>query len=1631
MTSRKMSFFELWRNKKERADLLRRANQLKLHPAQLRGLFGDSAVRVALQNTRVASLLPPVGTDVFRRLTPASLGDKQRQNEAEEEERQTRKENRQEVENDLPKPASDLEAGKPLPFFYGDPPAELLSSPLEELDPFYQSQKTFIVLGKGNIIHRFNAEPACYLLSPFNPLRTIAINILIHSLFRVFILLTILTNCAFMMMSDPPAWSKSVELVFTAIYTFEAIIKVVSKGFCVGKFTFLRDPWNWLDIMVIITGYLTEFVDFGKLSVLRTVPRVMKIITVIPGLKTTVGDLVQSVKGLAGVIVLMVFCLSYFALIGLQLFMGSLKRKCVIGFPTELHYNETEWDYNATQFHYNEYITNPENYYFMPGQIEALLCGNSSDSGICPEGFICLKAGKNPNYGFTSYDSFGWSLLSMVTLMSQDFCENLVQLTLRAAGKAYLTFFVVIVFPGCFCLLSLAVAAVAMASGEREEAGVAELKEKEEEFGQIMEALKRREEEEQEASRAAPSTESMRGLDEDRKLCSRCWLAFAGFLLKWNCCGCWRWLKQQLYAFITNPFFDFWVVVCLILYTLFMAMEHYPMTPQFESMLVHTELAFTAIFAAEMVVKLVAMDPYGYFQVGWNIFDSVLVVLSLLCLFLDVSGLRFLILMRMLRLARWWPALHVLLKVIWTSVRALRNLTLVLLIMVFIFTVVGMQLFQQDYKDHVCRISMNCQLPRWHMCDFFHVFLIIIRVLCGEWIETMWDCMEVSGQTTCLIFFMMVLVIGNLLVLNLFLALLLSSDSSVSLVAPEEKETNNFQIAMSRINRAVCALLGKKTHMNPDPPEVDGQEVNRKQYLALTLVTTNQPMSEVKAPADAAKTPENKEEKEKKKHPDVQQHQEDKHQRGDTPDDCCSDKCYRCCPFLDIDTSQGGGRVWFNFRRACFSIVQHKCFETFIIVIILLSSVALVFEDVHLQQRQVLKMVLERADQVFTFVFLMEMLLKWIAFGLKKYFSSAWCWLDFLILHVSLVSLAADWFGFSELGVVRTLRALGPLRALSRFPGLRVVVQVLVRSVSSMVNVLLVFLFVWLVFSVMGVNLFAGKFYYCFNDTSEVLFSSEDVENKSMCHSLMYLENASEVHWKNSISNYDDVLSGYLSLLHVATSNWMDIMYAAVDSTRVESQPVYDSNISMYLYFISFLIISSFFTFNLFIRVIIDNLQGDKFAGKPILMTEEQQKYCKALKERVMKPQKPVPRPQNRFQARLFDMVTKRSFLVFILVLICLYMVTRMMETDDQRMEMEFILAWFHFVFIILFFIEFIVKIIALRQHYFTNGWNILDFVVIIVAILGMFFADLMEKYLVSPSLFLMLRGLRIGCIFFWFRGIRKLLLAFIMSLPALFNISLLLFIIMFIYSIFGMFHFAHVKREPLIDDIFNFETFGNSMICMFMATASTGWGGLQYPMMDTPPDCDPDFENCGNPAAAIAFFVTYIILSFLLVLHLFIAVFLETLRSEDAEPLSDDDLQMFYETWRKFDPKASQFIQYSELSDFCLALKDPLRIPKPNTIKLINMDPPLLPGDKVHYTDVLLALSTQVLGDSGKMNSLKARMEEMFTTKVSCEPISSSLQRKPEEVAVTVIQRAYRRYVLKHGDGEETAVQSVDGDGQ
>ena len=104
----------------------------------------------------------------------------------------------------------------------------------------------------------------------------------------------------------------------------------------------------------------------------------------------------------------------------------------------------------------------------------------------------------------------------------------------------------------------------------------------------------------------------------------------------------------------------------------------------------------------------------------------------------------------------------------------------------------------------------------------------------------------------------------------------------------------------------------------------------------------------------------------------------------------------------------------------------------------------------------------------------------------------------------------------------------------------------------------------------------------------------------------------------------------------------------------------------------------------------------------------------------------------------------------------------------------------------------------------------------------GLVLSDIIEKYFVSPTLLRVVRVAKVGRVLRLVKGakgIRTLLFALAMSLPALFNICLLLFLVMFIFAIFGMSFFMHVKDKSGLDDVYNFKTFGQSMILLFQVT--------------------------------------------------------------------------------------------------------------------------------------------------------------------------------------------------------------------
>ena len=478
-----------------------------------------------------------------------------------------------------------------------------------------------------------------------------------------------------------------------------------------------------------------------------------------------------------------------------------------------------------------------------------------------------------------------------------------------------------------------------------------------------------------------------------------------------------------------------------------------------------------------------------------------------------------------------------------------------------------------------------------------------------------------------------------------------------------------------------------------------------------------------------------------------------------------------------------------------FYLAKHPYFEYFILFLIAASTVCLTLEDKNLNsgKKAKLKEILDCLELIFAILFTMEMLMKWIGFGLWDYFTSFWTVLDFIIVVISWIGIGANASGVTSLRSMRTLRALRPLRAISRWESMKVVVNALIHCIPAIGNVITVCCLFWLVFGIMGVQFFAGRFYYCgytadhsaahdrvSNFSCFSALSGEDdavkscnpnyiqrpdgicgrkkdggdynwdlIEqilaphlNKSIrispedghpilqdstlafCSSAMdeaddeiwfgelefvdqcliwaYAtkdQNESDgifakgqLEWDKPRINFDNSGMAMLALLQVATfEGWMEVMEAATDAREIGQQPATDANLAAYWYFMIIILVGAFFILNLIVGVIIESFQKlSKNSGGEssieILMTEEQKNYVKTMRTLFStKPKKAAPKPHNPWQAKVYDVVTKPAFELFVFGLICLNMLALACEHYKQSQEWIDALLYADVIFTALF----------------------------------------------------------------------------------------------------------------------------------------------------------------------------------------------------------------------------------------------------------------------------------------------------------------------------------------------------------
>lgn len=147
-------------------------------------------------------------------------------------------------------------------------------------------------------------------------------------------------------------------------------------------------------------------------------------------------------------------------------------------------------------------------------------------------------------------------------------------------------------------------------------------------------------------------------------------------------------------------------------------------------------------------------------------------------------------------------------------------------------------------------------------------------------------------------------------------------------------------------------------------------------------------------------------------------------------------------------------------------------------------------------------------------------------------------------------------------------------------------------------------------------------------------------------------------------------------------------------------------------------------------------------------------------------------------------------------------------------------------------------------------------------------------------------------------------------------------------------------------------------------------------------------------------------------------------------EGLTDDDYDMYYEIWQRFDPDGSQYIRYDQLSDFLDVLEPPLQIHKPNKYKIISMDIPICRGDMMFCVDILDALTKDFFARKGNPIEETGDIEVGRPDEAGYEPVSSTLWRQREEYCARLIQHAWRRHRRAHEDPGASESEGGDGSG-
>eukprot|EP00898_Chlorokybus_atmophyticus_P005588 jgi/Chlat1/602/Chrsp103S00955 len=1435
-------------------------------------------------------------------------------------------------------------------------------------------------------------EKALGFLDIKHPIRRAAIWIIEALWFEYFILLLIAANCVLLALLDPtkpPQWGRNgvlrrLEDAFTGVYAIEMILKITALGLMRDKRCYLRDNWNVLDFTVTNLGLISLLPFFsGNVAAIRVVRilRPLRTISVLPGMRVLVGAMIKSLPMLANVFLVLVVLCAMFGILGVQIFGGVLRNRCYGDNDTTLS-TATASNFSLVGMEFKNYVppgydvvdvdrvcTNSTTWWaghHCNATLQQAMVGESYSYHSC-QARVCLPYA-NPESGAVNFDNMLYASLNLFQVFTlQGWSGIMYECQDGTSGWAFI-YFLFLVFIGGFFLVNLALAVIYEVyeltfKTQRQAAHIQRMLQEQKAAAEKRDHALREIERIRQEDFAAEQAELEKELGADvsnsygysrhnrtKRTLSSCALFVRKRVAKW-----FHELRRVCKTIDDSPLFSPMIMGGVLLNAISLSMAYYGMPKAYSDALNNINLTLTVLFAIEMAIKLLALGFREYLRDKFHVFDGLVVVTSFIELALashgSLTSLRVLRVLRFMKLMRQWPSLQKFLMNLWNAVLELGNLTLIVIILLFVYALLGMQLFGG-------KMNFPEGLPRHNFDTFFWASITD---------AVMHDGMRAAGRGVA-IYFVSLVALGNWLILNLFIAILLSNfaaeDPSQS--SPSSPTWTRMKSVLTTAVHRAASVTGRlpsqtlrRFSMTSKRKEEGGksnnslnnsvdQTPNSSLQQIKTTTTTAAAMSPMpsgkQAPPNSPTTPQHKEPS-----PALLGWSGRQHWKGMMS---VRLECYegRSCKLFPVDG---------KFRRTVFDIVDDKRFELAVLAVVLVCCGMLAYETPAVVRNGNSYDILRYMDIGVTIFFALECVFKIIAMGLVRnkgaYLREPWDMLDFTIVLLSVTSLVLSGFKGSSSRAFRLIRVLRPIRVINLVPELRLITSALFHSLPALAHVLFVSLVIWLIFAIFGMQLFMGKFFYC---------TDESVEYEALCV-------GPGREWVQPRAHFNNIGSTMLTLYQMSTTEgWTDVMYNGIDAVGVARSPRRDAHIVVALYFVVFMVFSCFFLVNVFVGIIINNfsaLRQNSTNGSVFLTPEQKawvEMYRKALR---FKPHAVMKRPRGAFRKRLYKFMVGSHCENAMIGLVVCNTVVMCLHYYNEPTKWSNTLERINLGFAVVFVIEAVTRLYAYYPAaFFREATNVFDLVVSVGALIG----QALVPHSAVVTVLRLFRVIRL-CRILRLKGLHMLFVTLIVSLPTLLNVSMLLLLLFFVYAVLSMQACGSVVSGTEIGPHANFKNIGISMLTLLRMSTGEGWNDIMYDCMYPTPDmCDPEVQTCGTKYAPLLFVTFYIAGSFIM-LNLLVAVVLENFsisRADDEKQVTFEHVELFTEAWQTLDPKGTNFIPVNRFETLVRKLPPPLglrgrTITRRDFVKFASELVIPQQGGYLCYQDVLQVLTRHAMG--------------------------------------------------------------------